>query len=88
VLHRNFVSVCCHLQNGIHVVHSLQGQTGGTQKVPDCGCEEDGKKSPSHFCDCLTCEQAGVRPGIVMKEKGFFPVSFRTNSTHALSWFV
>jgi hypothetical protein len=25
-----------------------------------------GKNSPSHFCDCLTCAQVGVRPGIVM----------------------
>jgi hypothetical protein len=30
------------------------------------------KKSPSHFCDCLTCVQADVRPGTVVKEKDDF----------------
>jgi hypothetical protein len=50
---RNLVSVCCHPQNGIHIVHPLQGQTGGSCREPDLGCEEDGKNSPSHFWDCL-----------------------------------
>jgi hypothetical protein len=47
-----------------------------------------GKNSLFHFCDCLTCAQAGVRPGIVVKEKGVFQVTFRTNSTDVLSQFV
>jgi hypothetical protein len=47
-----------------------------------------GKNSPSHFCACFTCAQAGVRLGIVVKEKDVFHVSVRTNCTDALSWFV
>jgi hypothetical protein len=47
-----------------------------------------GKNSPHNFCDCLTCAQAGVRPGIVVKEKDVFRVSVRTNCTDALSQFV
>jgi hypothetical protein len=47
-----------------------------------------GKNSPPHFCDCLTCAQAGVRPGIVVKEKDVFHVSVRTNSTDALLQFA
>jgi hypothetical protein len=46
------------------------------------------KKSPSHFCDCVTCVQAGVRPGIIMKEKDVFHVLVRTNSVYVLSQFV
>jgi hypothetical protein len=42
-----------------------------------------GKKIPSHFCDCLTCAVAGVRWGIVVKEKDVFRV--KTNYTDALS---
>jgi hypothetical protein len=47
-----------------------------------------GKNSSPHFCDCLTCAEAGVRPGIVVKEKDVFRVSVRTNCTVALSRFV
>jgi hypothetical protein len=47
-----------------------------------------GKNSPSNFCDYLTCAQAGVRPGIVMKVKDIFHVSIRTNSTDVLLQFV
>jgi hypothetical protein len=47
-----------------------------------------GKNSPSHFCDYLMCEQSGVRPGIVVKEKDVFHVWVRTKSTDALSYFV
>jgi hypothetical protein len=47
-----------------------------------------GKNSPSHFCDCLTCAQVGVRPGIVLKEKDVFHVSVGTNSAGALSQIV
>jgi hypothetical protein len=43
-----------------------------------------GKSSASEFCDCLTCAQAGVRLGIVVKEKDVFHVSVRTNCMHAL----
>jgi hypothetical protein len=49
--------------------------------MPDLYCEQDGeKKTPFHFCDCPTCAQDGVRPGIVMKEEGIFHVSVRMNS--------
>jgi hypothetical protein len=37
------------------------------------------KNSPSHFCDCLKCAQAGVRSGIVAKEKDIF--HFRLGQT-------
>jgi hypothetical protein len=37
---------------------------------------------------CLTHAQAGVRLGIVVKEKDVFGVSVRTNCMHALSQFV
>jgi hypothetical protein len=48
-----------------------------------------GKNSPSHFCSYLTLVlQAGVRPGIVVKEKDVFDVSVRNNFTVALSQFV
>jgi hypothetical protein len=69
-------------------VHSSQGQTGGSRKVPDLGCERMGNKIPSHFHDCLTCAHAAVWPGIAVKEKDVFHVSVRTNSTDALSQFV
>jgi hypothetical protein len=41
-----------------------------------------GKNSPRH--DCLTCAQAGVRPGIAVKEKDVIHVSVRMNCTDAL----
>jgi hypothetical protein len=46
------------------------------------------KSSPSHSCDCLTCAQAGMRPGIVVKEKDVFHVSVRTQFMDAFSQFV
>jgi hypothetical protein len=69
-------------------VHHLRGQTGGSRRVPDLGCEQDVENSPSHFCYCLTCAEVCVRPGIVVKEKDVFNVSVRTNCTDALSQFV
>jgi hypothetical protein len=47
-----------------------------------------GKKNPPHFCQCLVCSHACVRPGIVVKEKDVFHVSVRTNCTEAFSQFV
>jgi hypothetical protein len=32
------------MQNGIHLVQPLQGQTGGIQRVPDLGCEQYGEE--------------------------------------------
>jgi hypothetical protein len=55
--------------------------------VPVLGCDKMGKDSPPHFCDCLTCAQAGMRPGMVVKEKDVFHLSVRTESTDALSQF-
>jgi hypothetical protein len=46
------------------------------------------KDSPSLFCDCLSCAQAGVRPGIVVKMKDAFHVSVMTNTADALLHFV
>jgi hypothetical protein len=46
------------------------------------------KNVSSHFCYSLTCAQAGVRSGIVVKAKAVFHVSVKTNSVHALSQFA
>jgi hypothetical protein len=43
-----------------------------------------GKNIASHFRDCITCAQAGVRSGIVVKEKEVFRVSVRMKCTDAL----
>jgi hypothetical protein len=43
------VTVQCHLQDIIHIVHLLQGQTGGSQRVPDLGCEQDGEEQSIPF---------------------------------------
>jgi hypothetical protein len=56
--------------------------------VPDLGCKQDGEEQSITFCYCLTCAQAGVRLGIVVKEKDVFRVSFKTTSRDALSHFV
>jgi hypothetical protein len=80
-----FVAMCKMLS---HVANTLQGQTGCSRRMPDVGCEQDGEEHRRlRFCDCLT-RAAGVRPGIVVKEKDVFHVSVRTNSTEALSQFV
>jgi hypothetical protein len=47
--HENFVSLRCHLENGVDVVHPLQGQTGGSQRESDVGCELDGKEESMPF---------------------------------------
>jgi hypothetical protein len=47
--HENCVSIRCHLQNGIHVVHPLQGQTSGSKRVPDLGCEQDEEEQSISF---------------------------------------
>jgi hypothetical protein len=44
-----------------------------------------GKNSPSHFCDCLMCAQAGVRLGTAVNEKDIFHVLVRTNSMDVMS---
>jgi hypothetical protein len=44
-----------------------------------------GKKTSSNFSDCPTCAQAGVRLGVVVKEKDVFHVWVRTNCMDALS---
>jgi hypothetical protein len=56
--------------------------------VPDLVCEQDGEEQSITLCYCLTCAQAGVRLGIVVKEKDVFRVSVRTKSTDALPQFV
>jgi hypothetical protein len=47
--HESFISVCCYLQSGNHIVHPLQDQTGGNQRVPDLGCEQDGEEQSIPF---------------------------------------
>jgi hypothetical protein len=47
-----------------------------------------GKNSPPNFFVCFTHAQAGVRPGIVVKEKDVLHVSVRTGHTYALLQFV
>jgi hypothetical protein len=42
--HITKLSYYFHLQNGLHIVHLLEGQTGGSQKVPELGCEQDGEE--------------------------------------------
>jgi hypothetical protein len=37
----HFVVIC---KNGVHAVHPLQGKTGGSRRVPDLGCEQDGEE--------------------------------------------
>jgi hypothetical protein len=66
---------------------SVTGPNRWFRRVQDLGYEQDGENSPSHFCVFLTCSQAGVRPGIVVKEKDVFGVKVSTNSTDALSQF-
>jgi hypothetical protein len=38
-----------------HVVHLLQGQTGGSQRVPDLGCEQDWKHQSITFFGIALC---------------------------------
>jgi hypothetical protein len=61
-------------------VQPLQNQTGGNQKVPHLGCEQEEEESWSG--------QVGVRLGIVMKEKKVFHVLVRMNYMSALSQFA
>jgi hypothetical protein len=42
--HEKRVSIRCHLQNGVYIVHLLQDQTGSGQRVPDLGCKQDGEE--------------------------------------------
>jgi hypothetical protein len=64
--HINFVSVCCHLQNGVHVVRPLRGQTGGSWRVPGLGCKQDGEipflrllHMRSGWCEAGHCHEGG-----------------------------
>jgi hypothetical protein len=69
-------------------VQILEGQTHGSQRVPDAGCEQFGKEQSTQICDYFTCAQAGLRSGIVVKEKYVFLVSVRTKCTNTLSQFA
>jgi hypothetical protein len=68
---QNFVSICCHLQNGVHTVHPLEAKQMVLRGCQIWAVSRMGKNSPSHFYDCLMCAQAGVRLSIVIKEKDF-----------------
>jgi hypothetical protein len=41
---KNFVSVRCHLQNGVHVVLPLRARTGDSRRAPDLDCAQDGEQ--------------------------------------------
>jgi hypothetical protein len=82
--HENFVSICCHLQNGIHIVHILYRAKEVVVKGYHIqAVNRMMMKSPSHFCECLTCAQAGVRTSTVMEE-GIYHVLVTMNSTDVL----
>jgi hypothetical protein len=85
--HKNFVSVHCHLQNGIHIVHPLHGQIGGSQIMPNLGYEQDEEEESIPFFDCLVCA-SWCEAGIVMKEKDVFHILFGMNPVDVLSQFV
>jgi hypothetical protein len=40
------ISIHCHLQNGIHIMYPSQGQTDGSHRVLDLGCEYDDEVHP------------------------------------------
>jgi hypothetical protein len=37
------------MQYGINIVHSLRAETGGSQRVPYLGCEQDGEDQSIQF---------------------------------------
>jgi hypothetical protein len=80
-----FVVICKMASEYCILYRTIQVVVGGCQIL---AVRRLGQNGPSHYCDCLTCAQAGVRPGIVVKEKDVFHVSVRTNCTDALSQFV
>jgi hypothetical protein len=41
---KNFVSVRCHLQNGVHVVLPVRARTGDSRRAPDLDCAQDGEQ--------------------------------------------
>jgi hypothetical protein len=86
--YEDFVSICCYLQNCVHVVHLYRAQQVVVAECQIRAVRRMGKNSPSYFCRCLACAQVGVRPFIVVKEKDVFHVPIRTNFTDALSHFV
>jgi hypothetical protein len=47
--YKYFVSISCHQPNDINVPHSLQGQTSGSQRVPDLGCKQDREEQSLPF---------------------------------------
>jgi hypothetical protein len=59
------VLICCHLQNGILIVHTLKGQTSDRQRLSDLGCGQSGEEQSVPFCNCLMCAQAGLRAGLL-----------------------
>jgi hypothetical protein len=81
--HDKFVSVRCHLQNGVHVVHPLQGQTGDSRRAPALGCEQGGEEQCIPFLRLQHVCASWCEASIVVKEKDVCHVSVRTNSTEA-----
>jgi hypothetical protein len=65
------VSIRCHLQSGVHVVHPVQGHTGGSRRVPDQGCEQVGEEQSilllrlpyvwASWCEVGHCHEGEVR---------------------------
>jgi hypothetical protein len=62
------VLIRCQPPNGAYAVHHLQGQTGGSRRVPDLGCEQDGEEQSvphlrlPHVC-ASWCEAGHCREG-------------------------
>jgi hypothetical protein len=67
-----FVVICKVVSTWFTLHRVKQVTVGGCQKW---AVSRTGKNGPSQFCDCLTCVQAGVRSGIVVKEKDVFRIS-------------
>jgi hypothetical protein len=47
--HKICVSIRCHLQNGIRIMHPLQGQTSCNWQMPDLGCQQGGEEQSIPF---------------------------------------
>jgi hypothetical protein len=71
------------MENGVHVVYHLEGQTGGSLRVSGLVSEQNGEEESISFL--WLPHVYACRPGIVVKEKVVFHISVRTNSTDALS---
>jgi hypothetical protein len=82
--HKNFVSSRCHLQSRVRVVHSLQGQKGGSRWVPDLGCEQDAEEQSTPFTRLPQVCSSRCETGQFVKEEALL-VSIKMNPRDALT---